>query len=297
MRVPKLLIVLLLVLCFGVAGHLQPWFETWSGGRRTNVLSMMLGDSRRLFANHFFAKADSYFHSGYYPSIFDKPMGEGNSHMEEASHAEHEEEGHDEHHEEEAEAGNFLGKPRDWIDAFGRNFYPSSHSHLADKTNEREILPWLRLTAELDPHKVETYVIASFTLRSRLGQVDEAEVFLREGLRANPDSYEILFELGRIHDENRHDAAGARNLWELALKKWLKQEAAEKKPDVFVYEQIVGYLARLEEQQGNYDRAIFYYEKVKAVSPAAARIQQSIDELKARQARKPGPTNPPPRQP
>jgi len=32
----------------------------------------LLGDGRRLFANHFFIMADVYFHSGYYPSVFDR---------------------------------------------------------------------------------------------------------------------------------------------------------------------------------------------------------------------------------
>ena len=39
-----------------------------------------MGDSRQLFANHFFTKADVYFHSGYYPSVFDQAIG-GAPHM------------------------------------------------------------------------------------------------------------------------------------------------------------------------------------------------------------------------
>ena len=35
-----------------------------------------MGDSRRLFANQFFVEADVYFHSGYYPTIFDTPEAE-----------------------------------------------------------------------------------------------------------------------------------------------------------------------------------------------------------------------------
>ena len=39
-----------------------------------------MGDSQQLFANHFFTKADVYFHSGYYPSVFDQAIG-GAPHM------------------------------------------------------------------------------------------------------------------------------------------------------------------------------------------------------------------------
>jgi hypothetical protein len=37
-----------------------------------SILKVLLGDSRRLFANHFFVQADVSFHSGYYPTIFDR---------------------------------------------------------------------------------------------------------------------------------------------------------------------------------------------------------------------------------
>jgi len=88
-------------------------------------------------------------------------------------------------------------------------------------------LPWLRLAAEMDPHQVQTYLTASFWLRSALNQPKEAEEFLREGLRANPDSFDILIELGYVYDFNKNDPRSARRLWELALQKWKRQEAAD----------------------------------------------------------------------
>ncbi len=84
--------------------------------------------------------------------------------------------------------------------------------------NEREILPWLRLAADMDPQKIETYTVGAYFLRKHLNRPEEAEAFLREGLRNNPDSYEILFELGRLYNENDHDTDRARNVWQLALK-------------------------------------------------------------------------------
>lgn len=265
---------------------LERWYQDWSGGRNksANVLNMLIGDSRAMFANHFFARADAYFHSGYYPSIFDSRKTEEASHMvsggkeAEADHRE-------EHHGEEG----FLGPPRDWIDRFGRNFFPSHHSHLEKNGNEREILPWLRLSAELDPQRVDTYTIASYWLRSRLKKVDDAEQFLREGLRANPESYEIYFELGRIYDENRHDQKMARNLWEIALRKWesqwRKSQAENKpasKPNALVYEGIVARLARLEEAQGNLPQAMYYLKLLKEKSPAHEQIQKQIEELEGK---------------
>src|SRR5688572_31781294 len=80
------------------------------------------------------------------------------------------------------------------------------HEHGAEAAgsegHEREMLPWFKLAATLDPERPETYVVASFWLTKKLGKFDEAERFLREGLRANPGNYEILYELGRIAYEH-----------------------------------------------------------------------------------------------
>ncbi len=186
----------------------------------------------------------------------------------------------EDHEHEHAEETGFLGPPRDWIDRFSRHFYPSRHSHLDKPGEAREILPWLRIAADLDPHKVETYTVAAYWLRQHLNKVDEAEQFLRAGWRANPDSCEILFELGRVFDENRRDFQRARNVWELALRKWQERSARNGTQDDFIPEQILTHLAQLEEREGDWQKAIAYLEKLKAVSPHSEVIQQQIEELK-----------------
>ena len=73
MRKSILLLLLLLAGAFSLATTLQPRALKWSKrAQADSVLKVLLGDGRRLFANHFFVKADKYFHSGYYPSIFDR---------------------------------------------------------------------------------------------------------------------------------------------------------------------------------------------------------------------------------
>jgi len=130
-------------------------------------------------------KADVYFHSGYYPSVFDQAQAPKDSHhmtSQEGSQTE----------EEHEKAMNFLRLPR--IDrAFGRHFLVTEHTHLAGR-NERAILPWLRLSAELDPRGRDLH--RRRLLAAQYGQNRRSEQFLHEGRRANPDSPEILFELG-----------------------------------------------------------------------------------------------------
>ncbi|MGA2748510.1 MAG: hypothetical protein ABSG59_07020 [Verrucomicrobiota bacterium] len=277
--------VLLLVCCFTLATVLDPAVTRIRGQSHSaetgGVLAVLMGDSRRLFANEFFAKADAYFHSGFYPTIFDKGATDEPAHISEEAHKSQEERAKPEHEEGE---GTFLGPPRDWIERFGRHFYPTQHTHLHGG-NEREILPWLKLSAEMDPQRIDTYVVAAYWLRTSLNKPDEAEKFLREGLRANPDSYEILLELGRVYYYNRKDARMARNIWSLALDKWRRQEAADLKPDPHAYEQTLGEMVRADRDLGDPAQLLGDLQQLLPVSHNKETIQGYIDEAKAKMAR------------
>jgi tetratricopeptide (TPR) repeat protein len=284
---PYLLLLLLLAACLSLATILQPRTPRWSKRAQSdNILTVLFGDGRRLFANHFFVQADVSYHSGYYPSIFDQARAPKDTRHLTAKEGEPAAEEHE-------RQMSFLGPPRDWIERFGRHFIITEHTHLQGN-NEREILPWLKISAELDPQKVETYTVSAFWLRD-LGKVKEAEDFLREGLRNNPDSYEILFELGRLYYENYHDAARARNVWELGLHKWSEQEAAGKKPDLLQLDQLAVGLARLEEKEGNLARAIQLLGLAQKGSPHPEVLQSQIDDLKQKLGTRPPAASPGPR--
>jgi tetratricopeptide (TPR) repeat protein len=268
---PPIMLGALLALAFTLSTSLAPQAGVWSGyGQSDNVLGMMLGDGRKLFANQFFTMADVYFHSGYYPSIFDKNAEEEKDIIT-ASHRKKET-------EEDEKNEDFLGKPKDWIDAFGRNFRVVHHTHL-ENGHEREILPWLRLAADLDPQKVETYTVGAYFLREHLNRPAEAEAFLREGLRNNPDSCEILFELGRLYHDSSHDLNRARNVWQLGVNKYLVRSPASQKDSKIVFEEIVVNLAYLEKDTGNYDRAISWFHVAQKISPNPGAMQKQIDDI------------------
>jgi tetratricopeptide (TPR) repeat protein len=274
-----LVLLLLLAGAFTLGTVLQPRALRWSGRAQSDsALKRLLGESRRLFANDFYVKADVYFHSGLYPSIFDqaRQVEQRENHMAAAQRGDT--------GEHEMEPGmNFLGQPTDWIDRFGRRFRVTEHTHLGGGST-REMLPWLRISAELDPQRIETYTVASYFLRRELGKADEAEEFLRQGLRANPDSYELLFELGRLYYENRHNAERARNLWLLALQRWQQSEGTQKEPNFTALDAITVELAHLEEQEGNYSEAIKWFELTRMHSPHPDEVQKQIDRLRAKPA-------------
>src|SRR5262245_35572953 len=141
MAAPALTVVLLLVSCFSLATWLGPRFAELFNNHDKGFIAGVIGESRRLFANQIYVRSDVYFHSGYYPSIFDQASTEHENHLatgagtREKAHAkggEQKSDGHNEHskHEEEHD---FLGAPKDFMDTFSRHFFISEHTHLDEK--------------------------------------------------------------------------------------------------------------------------------------------------------------------
>ena len=246
-------------------------------------MAVAMGDARRLFANQFFVKADAYFHSGMYPTIYDNRQSFQTPHIAEDSGAMKGKNTGDE--------TAFLGPPRNWIDAFGRQFYPSVHTHLSEggangKEGEgtvREILPWLKLSTELDPKRVETYTVTAYWLR-RMDKIDESEQELREGLKENPGNPQLLFDLGRLFSEARHNPVSARNVWEAGLRNLAGLPDKDSDQNKFIAEQILAALAHLEETEHHTNEAIGWLERLKKVSTTPQAVQQWIDDLKGQKS-------------
>lgn len=292
---PRFILILLLFVCFSLAAWLQPRHESRlsQGVRTENTLAALLGDGRQMVADYFYVQADVYFHSGYYPSIFDEARQE-------------EEQDSDVSHPEETNApteAGFLGPPKDWIDRFSRRFRPARHTHLEGQ-KIAEMLPWMRLSADLDPHRFQTYIVTSYFLRNYLGKFDDAKRFLHAGLMANPNSPEIRYELGQLYFQNYKDLPRARNVWLGALNSWNKVEApkplktdnGEGERDVHLLGKILDGLANEELQSGRTNQAIEYFKQAKSTSPFPEKVQKRIDELQASLGRAAGQMNQPARQ-
>ncbi len=279
---------LLLTLAFGLAAWLGPRLEVQFPERADldDPLAVLLGDTRQLFANSFFVKADAYFHSGYYPTIFDNNAPFKTPHI-----------GEDSGTMESKNSGDettVFGHPHNWVERFELNFFPSYHTHLDQggvdgegATEVKEIMPWLKISAELDAHRVETYLVTAYWLRNRMHKVNEAEQFLRDGLRANPDNAALLFELGQLYFESRNQPGQARNLYLAALDSWGRENSGNPEPDKFLLSHILSSLAKLEGHEGNNAKAIRYFKMLKPISPSPDSIQKRIDELSQQPASKP----------
>jgi tetratricopeptide (TPR) repeat protein len=152
----------------------------------------------------------------------------------------------------------------------------------AKASGVQEILPWLKLAAEMNPQMIETYTVGAYWLQTSLHNPEEAQTFLFEGLHNNPGNSELLFDLGRLYYESYHDANRARNVWLAALRCWEAQSANVKTntESQFVCDEITMNLAHLEENEENWPQAINYLEMVKQVSPNPDAIQKQIDEAR-----------------
>jgi tetratricopeptide (TPR) repeat protein len=279
MRLISLTLVFLLSLCFALAAWLQPRHAALEGAavRQQSVLASLMGESRRLLAAQLYREADVYYHMGNYPSIFAAQTDAHDDHDDDAHDAMKAKAGLHQAHE----CKETMGEASDWLDRFSRNFSPSRHIH-ADQVGvqaEREVLPWLRLSAELDPQNPSTYTLAAYWLRYYLDRPGDAEALLREGLRANPDSSEILLELGRISFEVHKDPVRARHIMELALQRWDENQGREASPDFFPRQQILTQLITVTRQQQDQPAVKHFLQLLKAHSPNPAAVQAQIDEL------------------
>jgi tetratricopeptide (TPR) repeat protein len=141
------------------------------------------------------------------------------------------------------------------------------------------------IPADLDPNNIDTYLTAAYWLRTSLNKPEEAERFLRRGLRANPDSYEIFLALGRVYLYNRKDPRVAHNIFELALQKWRKQEAAGSQPDAHSYEETLGEMVRADAAVGDLKQQLADLQELIKVAVGKEGIQSDIDEVKAKLAK------------
>ena len=286
-----LLLAALWVLSFGLAADLQPQFTALRSSRADgDVFKILLGDSRKLFANSFYVKADAYYHSGFYPTIFDNNEAFKTAHMAEDTGAVSSKN----HGEEES----FMGPPRDWIDDFSRHFFPDRHTHLDEggpnddlsgSDQVREILPWLKLSTDLDPQNVQNYTVTAYWLRERMHRTPEAYEVLLEGLHENPGSSDILFEMGRLYAEGDHDTNRAVRVWLAAARNWkpVKGTDDEVAANKFIYEKITTKLGDTERIAGHWQPAIHWFEQAKVVSPTPHALQMRIDDTRKEMAAAP----------
>ncbi len=151
--------------------------------RASAPFQRMLGSSVEIIGDALFLKADEYLHGGV-TSKFE----------------EHEEAGH----EELADAG--AAPPRDWIERVNAGVRSAEHRHLSGG-ELKELLPFFALSTKLDPHNIEAVLASAYWLETRFGKLDEAAGVLEQGIRDNPESWQIEDRLAGLFFRRKNYAA------------------------------------------------------------------------------------------
>jgi hypothetical protein len=173
-----------------------------------SALARILGEFRTGLSDMLFIKTERYLHSGvgYVPHLTENLLsvegtGEAVEHHLEEMHPGQEESAPEEedrfHHEEEVETLVPTARRdyRGWIGDMQREVKPwldpsKPHQH----TDGRELIPWFRMMVLSDPGYVRGYVLGAFWVERV--DPDAALEFIEEGLRHNPEAFQIHLSKG-----------------------------------------------------------------------------------------------------
>ncbi len=144
-------------------------------------LYQLIGSAKEVVGDTMFLKAESYFHGGAQRDFTweDEEDREKEGNIEE-KHA----------HEHPA--------AYDWPALVNERVKSHEHYHLK-QAEQKEILPFLFLATQLDPYNEEAQLSTAYWLEKRLGKPEDAAQVLDRARLANPNSWEIAFELGNLY--------------------------------------------------------------------------------------------------
>ena len=226
------------------------------------VLFRFFGEGRSIVSSLAILQADRYFHGG-------------------VGHIEHGEEGElcitqrgtDECGREEDR--RLQASPLNVLFRISDRIALTEHVHLQGD-QVKEIIPWLYLSSEVDPHNVLAITLTGFYLADRLDKPDEAVAFLRKGLLDNPDSWEINAELGRIYFE---DFGNYRAAVDFLVRAMDLQKGVPH--DKFEERYVLSFLAYSYEALGEGDKALALYRRLGQLFPKSDVFRKKVSELSA----------------
>lgn len=223
--------------------------------RNKSAAALILGEIRSSMSDIMFIKTELYLHSGVayklnldYDALSSKGtvVEKGDQQdvnleqllpEDQRNHAEHEHDHDHAHHHADDDKIHFHCEGADTviptrkkdfrgiIGELHRRVKPwqdPSKPHL--HTSGEELLPWYRLMTLSDPHNIRGYMIGAWWLKhfKKEAQLQEAIKFLDEGIRYNPDSYQLYLMKGNITlslDNHREAKALYRKSADLAIRK------------------------------------------------------------------------------
>lgn len=206
------------------------------------VIDLLFGESRSALSADLYERADTFFHRGV-------------------------------PHTEKRALTN------DWIQAWRANITPTSHRHTEGQATA-EILPWLQLATQADPHNVEASLVLAFWVSTGMKRPDLAERVLMEAQRLNPMDYRIPLEMGRIAiRQGDFDRAQAKLTSMLA--RWPSHLAPTDREAMLDKAEALTLTGFISELKGHQAKAIAQFKNALAIFPERSYIVQRVAKLEA----------------
>ena len=245
----------LLLLAIFLQQHVMTIDRRYSLYNETDFFSSLIAGSKKFVAHECWIQADVYLHRGLVHE-YDGEHDDEHEFFHDSHEEAHHHHDHDVAHNHNGEECPFCGhhhhkdvKPNAFVPYNRGDFTNTKHK---TKFDDKELLPWLRLTAYMDPHLTKAYAVGGHWLAWRLGKAEEAIEFLEEGLENNPGAPDILAELGLVYFDANGDL-GTRNL-EKALEAFNAAMKTEVKPLRRI--ELLTYRSECHNALGQYEKAI-----------------------------------------
>lgn len=154
-----------------------------------------------------------------------------------------------------------------------------------------EILPWYRVMTFADPHNVRGYLIGAWWLKAiRSGEkAEEALAFLEEGIRNNPDAFQLHLHKGYLLNQKFGNLAAARPVFRRAAELAMKARPDDPEPGSLEWtsydEDDAGGAFRMavlsEKEVGNHAEALRLARRYLAKLKRDGSLERQIRELEA----------------
>jgi len=222
----------------------------------TSLMTLISDDTRDVISCSLMDKVESYFHGG---------IDVDNCSMEDAAE--------DILHEgEEPVHGENCNHARPEIKGFSPVVWINSHIHAQEHrhlSNNRsvELLPWIAAASRVSPHNLEAYQIGSYVLSKMADKPQAAVDFLQEGIKNNPEDFELEVSLAEMWLNVLKDQEKAQEGFERALTKSLAIGRELTVDEIYVKMKIYFYLGVIAKENGDLTRLREVYQMALKENP------------------------------
>lgn len=231
------------VICFTVP-HLGVILDSNPTDSDLPVFLKVLGESKSILSSFSILQADLYYHNG----VMDK-----------------------DHRYVEKKKGSV--KSINFLPKIEQALKITDHVHLTEDQT-KEIVPWLFYSTRVDPNNIQGYTLTAYYLAYKFNKAEDAINLLREGVKNNPESWEIYSEIGGIYFKLYKNYVLSEVYFDKGWK-LLKRT----KYDKLEARHVLTLLAFSNEQIGNNERALQSYKKLQELFPKSDYYQERILDL------------------